>query len=80
MSQFYADISLIIENSYNFNRNNDQFYPITVEFEKYFNKVKADFIVATQPELPVLKKISSKPVALQKKESDSKSNELAKRK
>ena len=80
MSQFYADISLIIENSYTFNRNNDQFYPITVEFEKYFNKVKADFIVATQPELPVLKKISSKPVALQKKESDSKSNELAKRK
>lgn len=36
MSQFYADIQLIINNSFTFNKSNVQFYTLTSEFQKYF--------------------------------------------
>lgn len=42
VSQFYADVHLIINNSYTFNKNNADFCGITSEFEKYFEKLKTE--------------------------------------
>ena len=54
VSQFYADVHLIINNSYMFNKNNVQFCKITAEFEKYFQGLKDELpsTVFVQPYTP----------------------------
>jgi hypothetical protein len=41
-TQFHADIGKIIRNSYEFNKNNTEFYKLTNEFELFYNKIRND--------------------------------------
>ena len=48
-TQFHADISKIIKNSYHFNKNNPEFTKLTSEFEQYYNKINSDPGVRMEP-------------------------------
>lgn len=48
-TQFHADISKIIKNSYHFNKNNPEFLKLTSEFEQYYAKINADPSVRIEP-------------------------------
>ena len=41
-TQFHADVSKIITNSYTFNSSNIQFTKVTAEFESYYRKITAE--------------------------------------
>ena len=41
-TQFHADVSKIITNSYTFNSSNMEFTRITAEFESYYRKITAE--------------------------------------
>jgi hypothetical protein len=41
-TQFYADVSKIITNSYTFNSSDIEFTRITAEFESYYRKITSE--------------------------------------
>ena len=43
-SQFHADIRRIIKNSYIFNKNNEDYIKVTLEFENYYFKILSDSV------------------------------------
>ena len=47
-TQFHADISKIIKNSYMFNKNNIEFCKLTAEFEKYYQRISADPMIRSE--------------------------------
>lgn len=59
ITQFYADIELIISNSLLFNRSNPDFCKITNDFKKCFDKLVAEPVrISTNSEKQVKRKES----------------------
>ena len=63
ITQFYADIELILKNSYLFNRANADFLKITQDFERYYEKLKLEPIVVGRPQPKPVQRTVSQPTS-----------------